>query len=326
MRGACITTSASNGTACCRAGRSPRGRASIGGRSAGSRCVEDHPLEYASFEGTIPPRPVRRGHVDRSGIAARGRPDGDFARDYRRGRIKFTLAGERLHGRWALVRMQVRRGGARSRGRRCEGELAPMKEVRLRAGPRRAGRRGPHASGARAPAAKDRRAPPAWIGPQLATPAAAPSGSARAGATRSSTTAIAWSRGTTARCACFTRNRHDWTASFRDARRRASAISTCGNAWIDGEAVVFKRRRPHRPSATCRRRSSAARPPRCAMSCSTCCSRRRGPARAAARTSARPAARAARGEAAARDRAIPGAPTATCRRCSRRPAACGSKG
>lgn len=66
--------------------------------------VEDHPLEYAEFEGTIPKGQYGGGTVllwDRG----RWKPRGNGLRDYERGRLKFELDGEKLHGGWSLVRM-----------------------------------------------------------------------------------------------------------------------------------------------------------------------------------------------------------------------------
>ncbi len=88
--------------------------------------VEDHPLEYARFEGTIPPKQYGAGVVE---IWDRGRwiPDGDPREGYRRGALKFRLEGERLSGRWALIRMRGRGGGTREnwllvKERRDDGE------------------------------------------------------------------------------------------------------------------------------------------------------------------------------------------------------------
>lgn len=72
--------------------------------------VEDHPLEYADFEGVIPPKQYGAGTVL---IWDRGtwRPQGDPGESYRRGVLKFRLDGQKLHGAWTLVRMQRRREG-----------------------------------------------------------------------------------------------------------------------------------------------------------------------------------------------------------------------
>ena len=72
--------------------------------------VEDHPMEYADFEGIIPPQQYGGGTVM---VWDRGRwiPDQDPKAAYEKGHLKFTLAGQKLQGRWALVRM----GGTRNR-------------------------------------------------------------------------------------------------------------------------------------------------------------------------------------------------------------------
>ena len=66
--------------------------------------VEDHPISYGSFEGTIPPGQYGAGTVI---VWDRGTwmPEGSQpARDYRAGKLKFRLDGEKLQGRWTLVR------------------------------------------------------------------------------------------------------------------------------------------------------------------------------------------------------------------------------
>src|SRR5690554_1181961 len=67
--------------------------------------VEDHPLSYKDFEGTIPPKQYGAGKVIvwDSGI---WKPEGDAARGYRDGKLKFTLQGKKLQGGWTLVRMK----------------------------------------------------------------------------------------------------------------------------------------------------------------------------------------------------------------------------
>lgn len=69
--------------------------------------VEDHPLSYGDFEGEIP-----RGHYGAGSVIVWDRgtwePVGDAARGFREGKLKFTLAGEKLHGGFTLVRMRGR--------------------------------------------------------------------------------------------------------------------------------------------------------------------------------------------------------------------------
>src|SRR4026209_400635 len=65
--------------------------------------VEDHPLEYGSFEGVIPPKRYGSGTVllwDRGHWT----PDGDPEAGYKRGKLKFTLHGEKLRGGWVRVK------------------------------------------------------------------------------------------------------------------------------------------------------------------------------------------------------------------------------
>jgi bifunctional non-homologous end joining protein LigD len=71
--------------------------------------VEDHPLEYGGFEGTIPKGEYGGGTVmlwDRGEWEA----DGDLRAMYHKGSMKFRLHGEKLRGGWALVRMGGNRG------------------------------------------------------------------------------------------------------------------------------------------------------------------------------------------------------------------------
>jgi bifunctional non-homologous end joining protein LigD len=71
--------------------------------------VEDHPIEYNTFEGTIPKGQYGGGTVM---IWDRGRwiPDGDPHRGYAKGKLDFALDGHKLSGRWHLVRMRKRPG------------------------------------------------------------------------------------------------------------------------------------------------------------------------------------------------------------------------
>ena len=66
--------------------------------------VEDHPLDYAGFEGIIPAKQYGGGTVL---LWDQGywEPIGDAASSYRHGRLKFTLHGKKLQGIWNLVRM-----------------------------------------------------------------------------------------------------------------------------------------------------------------------------------------------------------------------------
>src|SRR5215510_4303535 len=69
--------------------------------------VEDHPLDYGDFEGTIPKGEYGGGTVmlwDRGFWTPEG--NADPARALRAGELKFSVAGKKLKGGWVLVRMQ----------------------------------------------------------------------------------------------------------------------------------------------------------------------------------------------------------------------------
>ena len=69
--------------------------------------VEDHPISYSSFEGTIPAKQYGAGKVI---IWDKGswHPIGDPHAGYRDGNLKFELRGHKLQGKWVLVRMKGR--------------------------------------------------------------------------------------------------------------------------------------------------------------------------------------------------------------------------
>jgi bifunctional non-homologous end joining protein LigD len=76
--------------------------------------VEDHPLEYGDFEGTIPKGEYGGGTVL---VWDRGtwEPIGDPRKGYREGNLKFILKGEKLRGAWVLVRIRGRQQGDEGR-------------------------------------------------------------------------------------------------------------------------------------------------------------------------------------------------------------------
>jgi bifunctional non-homologous end joining protein LigD len=68
--------------------------------------TEDHPLDYADFEGVIPSGEYGGGPVivwDRGTYENLGSEL--MSKGIRKGRIKFRLNGEKLHGAWSLIRM-----------------------------------------------------------------------------------------------------------------------------------------------------------------------------------------------------------------------------
>ena len=93
--------------------------------------VEDHPLDYGDFEGTIPQGQYGGGAVQ---IWDRGywapEDDIDPVKSLAKGELKFVLEGERLHGGWVLVRMAV----DRERGKRTNWLLIKHKDIAARPG------------------------------------------------------------------------------------------------------------------------------------------------------------------------------------------------
>ncbi len=71
--------------------------------------VEDHPIEYNKFEGTIPEGQYGGGTVM---VWDRGTwtPDHDPHKGMQKGHLDFELHGEKLNGHWHLVRMRKRPG------------------------------------------------------------------------------------------------------------------------------------------------------------------------------------------------------------------------
>ncbi|MGB3645112.1 MAG: DNA ligase D [Mesorhizobium sp.] len=71
--------------------------------------VEDHPIDYAPFEGTIPKGEYGGGSVI---VWDEGTwtPEHDPAAGMKKGHIDFELHGEKLSGKWHLVRLKPRRG------------------------------------------------------------------------------------------------------------------------------------------------------------------------------------------------------------------------
>ncbi|WP_117192228.1 DNA ligase D [Rhizobium terrae] len=83
--------------------------------------VEDHPLDYGGFEGTIPEGNYGAGAVllwDRGSWE----PVGDPHKAYKKGHMEFELKGEKLEGRWHLIRMGRKQGEKRENWLLIKGE------------------------------------------------------------------------------------------------------------------------------------------------------------------------------------------------------------
>jgi bifunctional non-homologous end joining protein LigD len=86
-----------------------RGPSLVAGEKRLAVHVEDHPVDYGDFEGTIPKGEYGGGTVI---LWDRGHwtPVGDAKKGYAKGHLEFELEGEKLSGRWHLVRMHKKPG------------------------------------------------------------------------------------------------------------------------------------------------------------------------------------------------------------------------
>ncbi len=227
--------------------------------------VEDHPLEYATFEGSIP-----EGHYGAGDVIVWDRgvwiPQGDPEEGYRKGKLKFALEGEKLSGSWNLVRTRMDGNKeqwflikSNDETARPEGEYDIVREQPdsvlsdRTLIPRQRGKAKAEAAAkpAKTPARRRSReaeepattlsgarpAPlPESLKPQLATLVeSVPGGDWRYEIKFDGYRILA--RIESGEVRLFTRNGHDWTAKMP---QQAKALAALGleSAWLDGEVVV----------------------------------------------------------------------------------------
>jgi bifunctional non-homologous end joining protein LigD len=237
----------------------PKGPSVDPGKNRLAMRTEDHPLDYADFEGTIPEGEYGGGTVM---LWDKGRwiphPDKDPRKTIEEGHLHFTLEGERMKGEWVMFRMKGKPGekGEAWMLKKVTDEFADAEAgdalveqcvtsvttdrtmAEIAAGEdvwksNRGGKKGGRAK------KKPSAGPPAFRPPQLATLVdAVPSGPdwlfeykydgyrlllATAGGA-----ATAW-----------TRNGNDWSDKFRGLVKAASALPA--GCLIDGEAVALNK-------------------------------------------------------------------------------------
>lgn len=206
--------------------------------------VEDHPLAYGSFEGTIPQGQYGAGSVI---LWDRGtwEPAVDARQGLKDGKLVFALHGYKLLGLWELVR--IAKPGDRQdpwilfkkRDRlarpRAQYDVVSALPDSVIAKPLRAQ---PVSEGDGIPPGATKASLPAKLSPQLATLAAA------------APTSDQWlweikfdgyrlmARIEGAQVRLITRNGHDWSAKM-PALVQALAALGLGSAWLDGEIVVM---------------------------------------------------------------------------------------
>ncbi len=75
--------------------------------------TEDHPMDYATFEGTIPADEYGGGTVMLWDRGTWHPIEGKSADDIEEGHLHFVLDGERMKGEWLLIRMKPKKGEKR---------------------------------------------------------------------------------------------------------------------------------------------------------------------------------------------------------------------
>ena len=218
--------------------------------------VEDHPVDYAAFEGTIPPRQYGAGTVL---VWDRGtwQPVGNAQDGMRKGKLVFRLHGEKLAGLWELVRIskpddkqdqwmlfKKRDGWARPIAEYDVIKALPDSVVAKPLGPVEAREPKSGQPSADAHPAIDlsaaRRAPlPTKLEPQLATLATSlpASGDWITEAKLDGYRLLA--RVDNGRVRLITRGGHDWTNRFASLAAELADLPLA-SAWLDGEIAVLK--------------------------------------------------------------------------------------
>jgi bifunctional non-homologous end joining protein LigD len=224
--------------------------------------VEDHPLDYGSFEGVIPAGQYGAGAVI---VWDEGEwePEGDPAKGMKKGHIDFKLKGNKLAGDWHLVRLRPRPGEKKDNwllikskdryarpgedilqdapqsvatGRTIE-EVAEGKPPRAERQPKAAARR----KDGRARSARTEKPDkmPDFVPPLLATlRSAPPSGAEWLHEVKFDGYRIQ-ARIDGGKVTLLTRKGLDWTKKFGKPIEQALAGLDCDSAVIDGEVVVL---------------------------------------------------------------------------------------
>ena len=213
--------------------------------------TEDHPMSYASFEGIIPKGQYGAGTVI---VWDRGTwtPVGDPVEGYRKGKIKFDMHGEKMRGRWNLVRM-AGRGEERQPPwlliKEDDEEARPASDYdvveampesvisgKMKKKPAKAAKKKEEKREG-IPAAAVKAPMPLFLAPQLATLVEEPpAGDWIYELKFDGYRIVARIDGDDVRL--FTRNGNDWTVRLKALRDELKALKL-PSAWIDGEIVML---------------------------------------------------------------------------------------
>lgn len=202
--------------------------------------VEDHPLSYGAFEGTIPPGQYGAGSVIVWDTGT-WQPEGDPRVGLAQGKLAFTLAGHKLQGGWELIRtanrdsrqaqwLLFKKRDHFARSTAQYDVLAAEPASVLSAAPC-----GPIVGAVRSPL-------PARLSPQLATLASTLPNTGRWAVEIKFDGYRLMARVDQGTVALFTRGGHDWTAKLQGLARsleRLCARKRSTSGWLDGELVVL---------------------------------------------------------------------------------------
>ncbi|MBI2769512.1 MAG: DNA ligase D [Burkholderiales bacterium] len=223
--------------------------------------VEDHPIAYNRFEGTIPPKQYGAGKVI---IWDKGTwvPLEDPRKGYREGKLKFEMRGHKMHGRWTLVRMKGRGEKQppwllikeRDDFVRPASEYSVLDEMpdSVKALADKPGAKAAPASHTPAPApaadgppAGSRKAAlPDTLQPQLATLVDAPPGDPTQWIYEIKFDGYRMlARAERGRVKLFTRNGNDWTHKLPELEKQLKAMDL-PDGWYDGEIIMPGERSP----------------------------------------------------------------------------------
>ncbi len=236
--------------------------------------VEDHPLEYGDFEGTIPAGEYGGGTV-MLWDEGTWHPEGNARDGYTKGHLRFSLQGARLTGAWSLVRTSGSKFGGRD-GKQAwllikskDASAQPnsavvdeatdsvrtgrtMQQIAASGSPAWRSKRAPVQNAKRrvtAPSSPVRHAPdrknagtraalPARMQPMLATLVAkAPSGDDWVHEIKYDGYRML-ARIAKGKCTLFSRSGKDWTATFGAVAGELARLKL-RDAWVDGEMVIL---------------------------------------------------------------------------------------
>ncbi len=221
--------------------------------------VEDHPLDYARFEGSIPAGQYGAGDVI---VWDRGiwQPHGDPRQAYAAGKLEFTLVGEKLNGDWALVRTRLKGSGSKEQWLLIKARDAMARPAETfditreqpdsvlgggSVGARMNSPATPASKARRKPASKTRGkvaadTPPAFpdsLTPQLATLVDSPPSGEWLYEIKFDGYRI-MTRIQDGKVSLLSRNGHDWSKRM-PAQVKALTALKLQDSWLDGEVVVL---------------------------------------------------------------------------------------